>query len=110
MTSRDHSDPDEGPSRTFAALAHGRRRRVLSCLCEHETVALADVADEIAIREWGMSITEIPEEAVSEIYMELYHRHVPTLEDADLVRYDQERDLVAISDRGKEVLARIGWR
>ena len=73
-------------------------------------MALADVADEIAIREWGISITEISEGAVSEIYMELYHRHVPTLADADLVCYDQARDLVTISDRGKAVLARIGWR
>ncbi|WP_129114972.1 DUF7344 domain-containing protein [Halegenticoccus tardaugens] len=80
----------------FEALAHARRRRVLRTLDRHGTeLALADLADEIAVRERNAVITEIPADVVKRLYMSLYHTHVPKLSEADLVRYDQERDAVA---------------
>lgn len=85
----------------FAALAHQRRRDTLSCLHRHNVLALADLADELAVREYGTTIDGIPADAVTDVYLSLYHRHVPKLADANLVRYEQDRDLVAITDTGK---------
>lgn len=96
-------DPALDLDRLFRLLSKRRRRWILACLDRHRSMTLADLAEEIAVRERDLTIDEIPPEAVKEIYMELYHRHVPPLDDADLVRYAQERDTVAISDRGADV-------
>lgn len=80
----------------FAVLADQRRRYVLSLLRTHDgMVSLADLADEIVIREHGTRLPEIPTNEVRRIYLSLYHVHVPKLVDAGVVLYDQDRDLVA---------------
>lgn len=91
-----HTDTDI----PFAALAHRRRRGVLSCVSQHHVVTLADLADELAVQEHGATIDGVPADAVRELYLELYHNHVPTLADADLVVYDQDQDLVTITPAG----------
>ena len=84
----------------LSALAHRRRRAVLACVREHNVVALADLADELAVDEHGATIDGIPATAVTELYLSLYHQHIPVLEDAGLVAYDQDRDLVTITGEG----------
>lgn len=79
----------------YDVLSERRRRDVLRCLQEYnESMTLADVADEVAVRELGKRITDISAETVMEIYLSLYHSHVPKLTAAGIVEYDQERDLV----------------
>lgn len=87
----------------FSALAHQYRRYTLSCLHQHHNLTLADLADEVAVHEHGMTIDGIPPDAVTDIYLALYHCHIPKLEDAALVHYDQDVDLVVITDYGKTV-------
>ena len=83
----------------FDTLANRRRRHVIHCLKEHGTpLALADVADEVATMESDSPITETSPEEVKRIYVSLYHTHVPKREDAGVVRYSQERYLVALVD------------
>lgn len=79
-----------------ALLQNRRRVHLLECLHEHaEPVSLPDLADEIAVRECGTELTEIDPEHVKEIYLSLYHTHVPKLEDGDFLQYEQEQDLVS---------------
>ena len=88
-----------GSDAVFDLLAHHRRRHALACLREHGPVLpLADLSDEVAVRERGTRITEIPREDVLEVYMSLYHVHVPKLADADVVEYEQERDIVRVRE------------
>jgi len=83
----------------FAVMADQRRRTVLALLRECEDpISLADLADEVAIREKQLPITEISPEYVKDVYLSLYHAHIPKLDAADLVAYMQERDLVRPSD------------
>lgn len=93
----DRSDTDH----LFSALAHQRRRYALACLTRHHVLTLADLADELAVREHGMTIDGIPADAVTDIYLSLYHCHVPKLADANVVEYDQDQDLVSITADGK---------
>lgn len=95
-------DDDERDS-LFEVLGHARRRHTMRVLKEHESVALADVADEISVQEAGRSIGQIDPEAVQEVYLSLYHVHVPKLVNADLVVYDEEHDLLNLTDRGRDV-------
>lgn len=99
-TSRDEvASSDAGEPLTaddvFRLLADHRRRFAVSVLRDHERpMALADLADEVAVMEFGSTITGIPPEDVKHVYMSLYHSHVPKLEDYGVVTYDQESDLV----------------
>lgn len=93
------SQRDERPeeiSDSLSILASERRRHVLTIVDEHgEPLALADVADEVAIRESGRPLTELSAQRVARVYTSLYHDHLPRLQDAGLLEYDQNRDLVA---------------
>lgn len=81
----------------FGVLADQRRRSLLRCLNEYEnTMALADVADEIATREREKPITELSAEEVKTVYISLYHEHIPKMVDAGVVRYNQEKDMVML--------------
>lgn len=74
------------------------RQHVFDCLRTHDTpISLADLADEIAVQENGLPITEISGEEIKRIYLSLYHSHLPELTDANVLTYSQERDLVGLS-------------
>lgn len=117
MTSRSHSDRDcvelvqavlnwldesgepdasaETLDDAFALLADQRRRLLLTVMRTYdEALTLPDAAEEVAIRETGHTVTNISPERVTEVYLSLYHDHLPRLVDAGLLEYDQERDLV----------------
>lgn len=82
--------------------AHPYRRRVRICLERYMTLSLADLADELAVWERAGSLAEIPAEDVRDIYLELYQIHLPRLEDANVLVYDQERDLVSVPGYGAD--------
>ena len=81
----------------FGLLADSRRRHAVAVLETHgEPLSLADVADEVASMETGRPLPDIPPETVLEVYCALYHTHVPLLERADVVCYDQQTDTVSL--------------
>jgi len=91
----------------FRALADRKRRHVLACLQEHHTVSLADLAEFVAGRESGGDATTVSAEVARDVYLSLYHNHVPKLEEADLLRYDQENDLVTRTEDADATLERV---
>lgn len=85
-------------------FSHPRRRSVLRGLRMHENpMALADLADEVAIQENEPPLPEISTEEVKRIYLTLYHTHVPKLADEQFIQYDQERDSVALAERSEDI-------
>lgn len=94
-----HDAPAETVDEAFALLSDRRRRLLIEVMRTYdEAVTLPDAAEEVAIRETGHGVTNIPPERVTEVYLSLYHDHMPRLVDAGLLEYDQERDLVAPDD------------
>jgi hypothetical protein len=90
-----HQDIDE----VFESLIEPRRRYVIRCLQNYgKSMALADLADEIAAWENDAPLTEVSPEEVKRIYLSLYHKHLPKLDSAGVVRYDQERDMVQLAE------------
>lgn len=88
----------------FDILSSRRRRYILQCLREHgPQVSLPDLADEVSVQTYDCPITDVPEEDVLEIYVSLYHRHIPKLADAGIVDYEQERDLVRLAENADQV-------
>lgn len=106
------SSDSDSPSldTVFDLLSDQRRRYALQCLSEHRSLTLADLAEEVTRREQDMPISAIPEEDVLRVYTSLWHAHVPKLSEADVVAYDQERDLVRLggnADRVERVISLV---
>lgn len=88
----------------FTLLSHSTRRGLLECLTEYdETLALADVSEEVAAALEDKRVRDIHAEVVKQVYMALYHSHIPKLGDHGIVTYDQEHDLVALTERGHQL-------
>ena len=80
----------------FGLLANERRRLFLQVMRTYgESLTLPDAAEEVAVRETGRQMPNISAELVREVYLSLYHDHLPRLVDAGLLEYDQQRDLVS---------------
>ena len=74
----------------YDVLANRQRRRIISILQDAgEPLALADIAIELAERE-GLEGEEMWEQA-HRFRINLYHWHLPKLDEADVVGYDEER-------------------
>lgn len=69
---------------------------VLEHLCATgPSLSLPAVADEVTERTYGAPADDHPEERL-EIYMALYHDHVPTLVERGYLSYDQATDTVTL--------------
>jgi hypothetical protein len=82
----------------FSILSVERRRYALYCLQQYRNpLTLADLADEVALLEHDeRSVAQIPGEDIKSIYTNLYHSHVPKMDDAGVVEYDQTDDTVRL--------------
>lgn len=92
---------DDGPPtssellrRVFSVLANTRRRQALRYLRRHESLSLPTLADGVAEGEAGRPLRAVDAEEVTEVSLSLYHTHIPELEAADVVSYDQDEDWV----------------
>lgn len=90
----------------FRALSDAKRRRALRCLREHRRTSLPDLAELVAEATYGRDVAELSGERVTDLYLSFYHNHLPVLEEAGLVDYQQEADLIAWSDGAADRLAR----
>lgn len=76
-------------------LSDHRRRLLIDVVRTYEEgLTLPDAAEEVAKRETGVPVTELPPELIKEVYISLYHDHLPRLTQFGLLEYEQERDLV----------------
>lgn len=98
-------DPADRPLDTVLDLLVDQRRRyVLECLADHsQAVALADLAEDVAVRENGGPITEIPGGTGREIRTLLHHHHLPKLAEAGVVDYDRGHHLIRPGESADQV-------
>lgn len=90
--------PAAGDDDRYPDDIDAKERYVLYCLSRHGRMALGDLADEVTVWETGRRLPDVPPSECREAYLSLYHTHVPRLVRSGLVDYDEERDLVALSD------------
>ena len=89
--------------RVFTILTNRRRRYVLHSLKTSKTpMALADLTDELVRRETDRSPTAV-QETRKQVYVQLYHRHLPKLADADLISFDTDRKLIDFREDTEEL-------
>ncbi|WP_255195356.1 DUF7344 domain-containing protein [Halorarius litoreus] len=91
----------------YEALGHSRRRYLCYTLFETTEWSLTDLATKIAAWE-----NDIPEHAVSadqreEVYVSLYHAHVPKLVDEDVITFDEATETITTAEHAEQVLTAL---
>ena len=95
------SKADEGLSKDviFELLKNRRRREVLAYLLEaEETVTLGELAEQIAAWENDTDVNALSSDQRKRVYVALYQTHLPKMDDAGIVEYDQDRGLISLAD------------
>ena len=83
----------------FELLKNRRRREVLQYLLEtEETVTLGELAEQIAAWENDTEVTALSSDQRKRVYVALYQTHLPKMDDAGIIEYDQDRGLIDLSD------------
>ncbi|WP_440764371.1 DUF7344 domain-containing protein [Natronorubrum sp. DTA7] len=88
----------------YEALGHSRRRYLCYTLLEATEWSLTDLATKIAAWE-----NDIPEHAVTEaqredVYVSLYHAHVPKLVDESVITFDEATETITTAEHAEQVL------
>lgn len=95
------ADEDERLSKDviFELLKNRRRREVLAYLLDaDETVTLGELAEQIAAWENDTSVNALNSDQRKRVYVALYQTHLPKMDDAGIVEYDQDRGLISLAD------------
>jgi len=84
-------------------LKNSRRRQVIKMLSQRdETIVLGELAELIASEENNVPISNLTSDQRKRIYVALYQTHLPKLDEAGLVDYDQDRGTVERGNRFNE--------
>ncbi|WP_416841562.1 transcriptional regulator [Haloferax sp. DFSO52] len=81
----------------FRILSNSRRRQILYFLHRADgPLSLKELAAMVASRENETTLEEVTDEERQRVYISLYQTHLPKLESAGLVRYDEEERTVSL--------------
>jgi hypothetical protein len=87
----DARDDAGTPAALSGHLADARRRTTLDVLADDDsTVELDDLARRVAAHEADLPPPEVDEERYERVVADLYERHLPALDDDDIVSLDRE--------------------
>lgn len=88
----------------FDILSSARRRYVLYQLrTEEQPVELTELAEDVAAWENDTTVDELTKQQRKRVYVSLYQTHVPKLEDAGLVQYDQDSGEVRLTEAANDI-------
>lgn len=99
-------DGDDGVvffDRLFDILSERRRRSVLLHLQKNGEMTTDSLAAMVAADEEDATADTVAEDAVDSVRIELFHRHLPKLDDAGFVEYDAEAGVVSLSEVGERL-------
>lgn len=86
----------------LTSLADERRRKILAVLKQQETpLDRRDLAEEVTAIEQDDIPATVSEQAVDRVLLTLHHTHLPKLEDAGFIKYDEQRNLITPERAGE---------
>lgn len=105
VSDRKQSGPDGvATDVAFEILKNRRRRRILKLLKRHdERMTLSELAEEIAARENDIDRQNITSDQRKRVYVGLYQQHLPKMDKADVVDYDQRSGETELTDAGRQL-------
>ncbi|MFB6224146.1 MAG: hypothetical protein ABEH86_10810 [Haloarcula sp.] len=105
-TTADESEVDEEFTRDdlFHVLQCRRRRLVLKYLYEYpgdKPANMSDIAEHIAALEHDTTVDALRSKERQRVYIALYQSHLPKMDDAGVINYNQDRGLVEATELTK---------
>jgi hypothetical protein len=102
-------DPENGERLpydvVFGLLANERRRRTLTYLTESENpTTLSNLAEHIASLETGKPVRALSSSERKRVYVGLYQCHLPKMDDANVIDYNQSRGTIEIRPEADQLL------
>jgi DNA-binding transcriptional ArsR family regulator len=86
----------------FEILSSARRRRIIYYLAEESQLTLNQLATKIAAVETDTPEADVTGDERQRVYISLYQTHLPKLEEAAIVAYDDEERTVSLTDDIRE--------
>lgn len=87
----------------FRILSNSRRRYIIYYLHEEgDEMSLKELAARIAAVENGTAVEDVTDEERQRVYISLYQTHLPKLEEADIVSYDDEERMVELTPKTEQ--------
>jgi IS1 family transposase len=90
----------------FDAVAHRRRRYLLYALHSRRNLTLRDLSEKLADWEENSPGGAV-ETDTGQVYVSLYHTHIPKLESHNVVEYDHNTGVVTPSSNADRVFAAL---
>jgi DNA-binding transcriptional ArsR family regulator len=91
------------PDLVFEILSNTRRRMLLFYLRQHSgSATVKELAGEIAALENEVDVDDLERQQRKRVYVSLYQTHVPKLEEAGIVEYDDASGEVRLTNRAGE--------
>lgn len=83
-------------SATHSLLSDSTRRHLLALLEDDDGMTVSELATRIVAREHDVRPENVDEKTRDRVVVALIHKHLPMLEEHDVIRYDRNRDTVAL--------------
>lgn len=94
-TGESDTDADLSTDQTFHLLQTRRRRDALWYLKQHDgPVEMSDMAEQVAAWEYDTTVPELHSNQRQRVYIGLYQTHLPKLDKAGVIDYNQSRGIV----------------
>jgi DNA-binding transcriptional ArsR family regulator len=91
------------PDLVFEILSNTRRRMLLYYLRRHGgSATVKELAEQIAALENEVDVEDLQRQQRKRVYVSLYQTHVPKLEEAGIVEYDDASGEVRLTNRADE--------
>lgn len=102
------SSPASGPELTqteaFDILSSDRRRHTLHFLLSHKDGAeIGELSRQIAAWENGESVDQVTADQRRRVYVSLHQTHLPRMDEAGILRYENSRDTIELTERGESL-------
>ena len=89
----------------FSVLSHPRRRYLMYALAENPEWTLTELATKLASWEDGIDETAVDPHRRDQMYVSLYHAHVPKLVTEGVIDFDAESETIARAGHAEQVFA-----
>ncbi|MFB6166041.1 MAG: hypothetical protein ABEJ31_12845 [Haloarculaceae archaeon] len=96
-----------GLDHVYDALGHSRRRYLCYTLLEDTEWTLAELAEKVAAWERQVPEHEVSEREREQVFVSLYHAHVPKLVDHDVLAFDEATETITPGANAEQVLAAL---
>jgi hypothetical protein len=98
-TAGEPSESELSRDTLFHVLGNRRRRWAIRYLTHEREVTVGELAEQLAAWEQEMSREQVTAEQRKRTYTSLQQTHLPVLEDADVIDFDPDRGVVAVTEQ-----------